>query len=157
MRPAFTAREIGRLPDIPDNARATFVGIACVVERVFSGGEALDAHGFAACRKAYEGFAFPGAWAWSEPAAAASRPVFRARTAIALVLVGVFAFSAFVTLAAFAPDLQRDLRCRANVYSTCAVGFGGAGCPGEARRRAAGDQPPGHARRPQRGAVHRHP
>ena len=64
----------------------------------------------------------------SEPggdAAAASRPVFRARTAIALVLVGVFAFSAFVTLAAFAPDLQRDVRCRANVYSKCAIGFAG--------------------------------
>jgi hypothetical protein len=60
----------------------------------------------------------------SEPGAA-NRPVFRARTAIALVLVGVFAFSAFVTLAAFAPDLQRDLRCRANAYSTCAVGFAG--------------------------------
>jgi hypothetical protein len=61
--------------------------------------------------------------AGNEPGA--SRPVFRVRTVIALVLVGVFAFSAFVTLAAFAPDLQRDLRCRANVYSTCAVGFAG--------------------------------
>jgi hypothetical protein len=63
VRPAFTAREIGRLPDIPDNARNVFVGIAAVVEKSFFGGEGLDAHGFAACRKAYEAFAFPGAWA----------------------------------------------------------------------------------------------
>ncbi len=55
----------------------------------------------------------------------ASRPLFRARTAIVLVLVGVFAFSGFVTLAAYAPDMQRDMRCRANVYSKCAVGFAG--------------------------------
>jgi hypothetical protein len=52
-----------------------------------------------------------------------SAPVFRARTAIALVLVGVFAFSAFVTLLAYGPSLERDLSCRPNVYSTCAVGF----------------------------------
>lgn len=50
---------------------------------------------------------------------------FRARTAIALAIVGVFAFSAFVVLAAYAPGLQRDLRCRPNVYSRCAIGFAG--------------------------------
>ncbi|MFI4936484.1 MAG: hypothetical protein ACHP7N_17900 [Caulobacterales bacterium] len=55
----------------------------------------------------------------------ASRQVFSARTAIAIVVVGVFAFSAFVTLLAYAPDLQRDFHCRANVYSKCAVGFAG--------------------------------
>jgi hypothetical protein len=54
-----------------------------------------------------------------------SRPIFRARTAITLVLVGVFAFSAFVTLLAYAPDLDRDTHCRANVYSRCAIGFAG--------------------------------
>jgi len=54
---------------------------------------------------------------------AQARPVFRARTAITLVLVGVFAFSAFVTLLAYAPDLERDSHCRANVYSKCAIGF----------------------------------
>ena len=53
------------------------------------------------------------------------RPVFRARTVLALVLVGVFAFSAFVTLAAYAPDLERDMSCRSNVYSRCAIGFAG--------------------------------
>jgi hypothetical protein len=63
LKPAYTAREIGRLADIPDNARDVFVGIAGVVEKSFFGGQALDAHGFAACRKAYERFAFPGAWA----------------------------------------------------------------------------------------------
>ena len=63
VKPAYTAREIGRLPDIPESARHVFVGIAGVVEKSFFGGESLDANGFAACRKAYESFAFPGAWA----------------------------------------------------------------------------------------------
>jgi len=58
-------------------------------------------------------------------AGADERPAFRARTVIALVLVGVFAFSAFVTLAAYAPDLDRDNTCRPNVYSRCAIGFAG--------------------------------
>jgi len=63
VKPAYTAREIGRLADIPENARNVFVGIAAVVEKSFFGGQGLDASGFAACRKAYEAFAFPGAWA----------------------------------------------------------------------------------------------
>jgi len=63
VKPAYTAREIGRLTDIPENARSVFVGIAGVVEKSFFGGQGLDADGFAACRKAYETFAFPGAWA----------------------------------------------------------------------------------------------
>jgi hypothetical protein len=63
VKPAYTAREIGRLTDIPDNARGVFVGIAGVVEKSFFGGQGLDAAGFSACRKAYEAFAFPGAWA----------------------------------------------------------------------------------------------
>jgi hypothetical protein len=54
-----------------------------------------------------------------------SAPVFRARTAAALVLVGVFAFSAFMTLSAYAPDLRNDLNCRETVYARCAVGFAG--------------------------------
>ena len=62
--------------------------------------------------------------------------MFRARTAIALVLVGVFAFSAFVTLLAYAPDLQRDTRCRANVYSKCAIGFAGLAALVKNERRA---------------------
>ena len=66
-----------------------------------------------------------GAQAGAAGGGAAARPLFRARAVIALVLVGVFAFSAFVTLLAYAPDLERDVRCRANVYSKCAVGFAG--------------------------------
>ncbi len=63
VRPAFTSREIGRLADLPDAARATFSDIAEVVERSFFGGRPVDAAGFAECRRAYEAFAFPGAWA----------------------------------------------------------------------------------------------
>ena len=63
VKPAFTAREIGRLSDIPEAARTTFAAIAGVVEHSFFGGRAIDAAAFAACRRAYEAFAFPGAWA----------------------------------------------------------------------------------------------
>jgi len=34
-----------------------------VVEHSFFGGRAVDADGFKECRRAYEAFAFPGAWA----------------------------------------------------------------------------------------------
>jgi hypothetical protein len=63
VKPAFTAREIGGLADIPDAARGTFGAIAGLVEHSFFAGRSLDAEGFAACRRAYEAFAFPGAWA----------------------------------------------------------------------------------------------
>ncbi|HEY1425083.1 MAG TPA: hypothetical protein VGF50_00295 [Caulobacteraceae bacterium] len=56
---------------------------------------------------------------------AASPAAFSARTMIVLVLVGVFAFSAFLWLAAHAPAMERETRCRANVYSKCAIGFAG--------------------------------
>ena len=59
------------------------------------------------------------------PVEGAGRQVFSPSTALALVLVGVFAFCAFVTLLAYAPDLQRSVQCRANVYSKCAIGFEG--------------------------------
>ena len=52
-------------------------------------------------------------------------PAFAARTIFAAVIVAVFAFSAFVALLAYAPDLERDANCRANVYSRCAIGFAG--------------------------------
>jgi len=54
-----------------------------------------------------------------------SRQVFSPRNVIALIVVGVVAFSAFLTLLAYAPDVQRDVRCRANVYSVCAIGYAG--------------------------------
>jgi hypothetical protein len=63
VRPALTAREIGRLDGIPEGARTTFGAIAGLVEHSFFAGRSLDAEGFAACRRAYEAFAFPGAWA----------------------------------------------------------------------------------------------
>jgi hypothetical protein len=63
VKPALTSREIGRLPDIPEAARTTFAAIAGVVEHSFFGGRAIDAAAFATCRRAYEAFAFPGAWA----------------------------------------------------------------------------------------------
>jgi len=63
LRPAFTAREISLLDDLPAAARATFTAIAQVVERSFFGGRDVDRSGFEECRRAYEAFAFPGAWA----------------------------------------------------------------------------------------------
>jgi len=51
--------------------------------------------------------------------------VFSPRIALAIALVGIFAFSAFVTLLAYAQDLTADPFCRANVYSKCAIGFAG--------------------------------
>jgi len=62
-RPALTSREISGLQDIPETARTTFAAIAAVVERSFFGGRDVDAAGFAECRRTYEAFAFPGAWA----------------------------------------------------------------------------------------------
>ena len=63
VRPALTSREISGLDDIPEAARGTFSAIASVVERSFFGGRDVDAAGFAECRRTYEAFAFPGAWA----------------------------------------------------------------------------------------------
>jgi hypothetical protein len=63
VRPALTSREISGLEDIPEAARTTFAAIAGVVERSFFGGGDVDAAGFAECRRTYEAFAFPGAWA----------------------------------------------------------------------------------------------
>jgi hypothetical protein len=63
VQPAYTAREIAGLDDLPSAARSTFAFIAAVVERSLFGGRDVDAAGFAQCRQAYEQFAFPGAWA----------------------------------------------------------------------------------------------
>jgi hypothetical protein len=54
-----------------------------------------------------------------------SRPIFSARTAIILAVVGVFAFSAFVTLLAFTGGTPQNVDCRPNVYARCAIGFAG--------------------------------
>jgi hypothetical protein len=58
-------------------------------------------------------------------AATAAAPVFSPRAILAIVLVSVFAFAAFVTLLAYAHDLDHGFQCRANVYSKCATGFAG--------------------------------
>lgn len=63
VRPALTSREIAGLEDLPDAARDTFSAIAAVVETSLFGGRPVDAAGFAECRRTYEAFAFPGAWA----------------------------------------------------------------------------------------------
>jgi hypothetical protein len=63
VRPALTAREIGGLEDLPDPARVTFSAIAAIVEASLFGGRPVDAAGFAECRRTYEAFALPGAWA----------------------------------------------------------------------------------------------
>ena len=54
-----------------------------------------------------------------------ARPVFSTTTVVVLVLVVVFAFSAFITLSAYAPDLSHDSDCRSTVYAKCAIGFAG--------------------------------
>ncbi|HEY2709761.1 MAG TPA: hypothetical protein VGI95_17055 [Caulobacteraceae bacterium] len=63
VRPALTSREISGLQELPEVARGTFASIAAVVERSLFGGRDVDAAGFAECRRTYEAFAFPGAWA----------------------------------------------------------------------------------------------
>lgn len=63
VRPALTARDIARLEDLPAAARPAFAAIAAVVERSFFGGREVSQGEFQDCRRAYEDFAFPGAWA----------------------------------------------------------------------------------------------
>lgn len=62
IRPALTSRDIAQLDGVPERVRRTFSEIARVVERSFFGGRAVGADEFAACRQAYEGFAFAEAW-----------------------------------------------------------------------------------------------
>jgi hypothetical protein len=59
----------------------------------------------------------------AEPAAPSS--AFSARTVLALVLVSLFAFSAFVVLATYAPDLREREDAGAHALSRSAVGFAG--------------------------------
>jgi hypothetical protein len=62
IRPALTSRDIAGLEGVPQAVRRTFSQIAGVVERSFFGGRPVGADEFAACRKAYEGFAFAETW-----------------------------------------------------------------------------------------------
>ena len=58
--------------------------------------------------------------------AASAGPLFNARTMLLVVLIGVFAFSAFVVLSAYAPDLRSGSDGGAHALSRSAVGFAGA-------------------------------
>ena len=62
VRPALTSRDIAALEAVPGVARDAFAKIAHVVEASFFGGRSVDRDAFAACRKAYEDFAFPEVW-----------------------------------------------------------------------------------------------
>ena len=61
----------------------------------------------------------------SAPAEAATPKVFSARTVLWMVLIGVFSFSAFLVLSAYAPDLRSGSDGRAHALSKSAVGFAG--------------------------------
>jgi hypothetical protein len=63
VRPALTSRDIAALDAVPGAARSAFAAIAQVVEASFFGGRPADGAAFAECRRAYEAFAFPEAWA----------------------------------------------------------------------------------------------
>jgi hypothetical protein len=63
LRPSLTSRDIARLEVLPPAARSAFTSIAEVVEASWFGGRAMDSGGFAHCRRIYEAFALPTAWA----------------------------------------------------------------------------------------------
>lgn len=62
----------------------------------------------------------------SAEAAPAAPATFSARTMLVLVLVGLFAFSAFAVLSTYAPDLRAKDDAGAHALSRSAVGFAGA-------------------------------
>jgi hypothetical protein len=62
VRPAFTAREIAALKQVPPSARDCFGDIAWTVERSLFGGRDVSQQDFARCRDAYRRFALPQAW-----------------------------------------------------------------------------------------------
>ena len=61
VQPALTSRDIAQHPTLPQAARATFAGIARVVEHSFFGGQAIGAAEVEACRRDYQAFALPAA------------------------------------------------------------------------------------------------
>jgi hypothetical protein len=66
IRKAQTAREIARLPVLPEAVRAAFAPITRAVEQSWFGGRKLDAEIYQACRKAYADFALPASWGQME-------------------------------------------------------------------------------------------
>jgi hypothetical protein len=63
VRPALTSRDITDLAAMPERGKGAFGAIAAAVEKSFFAARPLDAGAFAACRQAYERFAFPEVWA----------------------------------------------------------------------------------------------
>lgn len=59
---ALTAREIGKLDDLPAKPRAALHPIIALVERSFFGGRPVDEPDWQSARRAYEAFAFGEAW-----------------------------------------------------------------------------------------------
>jgi hypothetical protein len=62
VKPALTSRDILDLQALPFMARKALSRLVKTVEWSFFGGRAVDATDFAACRRAYEEFAFPESW-----------------------------------------------------------------------------------------------
>lgn len=69
LRPALTARDIARSPDLPDAARGAFTTIANVVELSHFGRRPVDAAGWQQCRDAYSRFALRESWSAREQSA----------------------------------------------------------------------------------------
>ncbi|MEM8617556.1 MAG: DUF4129 domain-containing protein [Pseudomonadota bacterium] len=59
---SLTAREIGRLANLPIAIRSALMPIIRLVERSFFGGRPVDADGWQEARQSYERFAFGGGW-----------------------------------------------------------------------------------------------
>lgn len=62
VRPAATSRELADAQALPVAARASFAGIARLVERSLFGGRAVDRDDWTSARTAYADFALPGSW-----------------------------------------------------------------------------------------------
>ncbi|MEZ6002194.1 DUF4129 domain-containing protein [Hyphomonas sp.] len=60
---SLTAREIGGLRNLPEQAKRGLDPIIRIVERSFFGGRAVDSEGWQAARASYEDFAFGEGWA----------------------------------------------------------------------------------------------
>jgi len=63
LRVSLTTREIAALDVLPEAGRSAFALIGRVVEGSLFGGAPVSAGSFADCRRAYEAFALPEAWA----------------------------------------------------------------------------------------------
>ena len=63
VKPALTSRDILDLEALPSVARQSLSRLVTTVEWSFFGARPVGAADFSACRRAYEEFAFPEAWA----------------------------------------------------------------------------------------------